>query len=210
MLWIQTPQCPNCGGGVPVLFLTAALGSSVKANQSPFLILSFSICYISTCTLQRNKHKDGASKKIIGGGLVAKLCLTLVTPWTIARQAPLSVEFSRQEYCSELPFPSPGEIFPTQGLNPGLLHCRQILYWLSYKGSPKLNHNLKLLISNVCVCVFCLYFLCFPSLNFCSFVFNQSKQFANFILISRYEKGSPSFTGTGTDSFQAKQSLGML
>jgi len=27
-------------------------------------------------------------------------------------------------------------IFPTQGLNPGLLHCRQILYWLSHKGSP--------------------------------------------------------------------------
>ena len=28
------------------------------------------------------------------------------------------------------------EIFPTQGLNPGLLHCRQILYQLSYQGSP--------------------------------------------------------------------------
>ena len=27
-------------------------------------------------------------------------------------------------------------IFPTQGLNPGLLHCRQILYQLSHKGSP--------------------------------------------------------------------------
>ena len=26
-------------------------------------------------------------------------------------------------------------IFPTQGLNPGLLHCRHILYQLSYKGS---------------------------------------------------------------------------
>jgi len=28
-------------------------------------------------------------------------------------------------------------IFPTQGLNPGLLHCRQILYQLSHNGSPK-------------------------------------------------------------------------
>ena len=28
-------------------------------------------------------------------------------------------------------------IFPTQGSNPGLLHCRQILYQLSYKGSPQ-------------------------------------------------------------------------
>ena len=29
------------------------------------------------------------------------------------------------------------EIFPTQGLNPGLLHCRQTLYQLSHKGSPE-------------------------------------------------------------------------
>jgi len=28
------------------------------------------------------------------------------------------------------------EIFPTQGSNPGLPHCRQILYQLSYKGNP--------------------------------------------------------------------------
>ena len=31
------------------------------------------------------------------------------TPWTVARQAPLSMGFSRQEYCSELPFPTPGD-----------------------------------------------------------------------------------------------------
>ena len=30
-----------------------------------------------------------------------------VTPWTVAQQAPLSTEFSRQEYWSGLPFPSP-------------------------------------------------------------------------------------------------------
>ena len=41
-----------------------------------------------------------------GGGEVAKSCLTLVNPWTVARQAPLSMGFSRQEYWSELPFPS--------------------------------------------------------------------------------------------------------
>ena len=52
------------------------------------------------------------------------------TPWTVAHQAPQSMEFSRQEYWSGLPFPSPG-IFPTQGSNPGLLHIRQTLYHLS-------------------------------------------------------------------------------
>ena len=39
------------------------------------------------------------------------------TPWTVAYQAPWSVEFSRQEYWSGLPCPSPERIFPTQGLN---------------------------------------------------------------------------------------------
>ena len=42
-----------------------------------------------------------------GGGLVAKSRPTLATPWTIACQAPLSIGFSRQEYWSGLPFPSP-------------------------------------------------------------------------------------------------------
>ena len=36
-------------------------------------------------------------------------CLTPVIPWTVACQAPLSMGFSRQEYCSGSPFPSPGE-----------------------------------------------------------------------------------------------------
>ena len=33
-----------------------------------------------------------------------------VTPWTVAHQAPLSMGFSRQEYWSGLPFPSPGDL----------------------------------------------------------------------------------------------------
>ena len=41
-----------------------------------------------------------------------------VTPWTVAYQAPPSVEFSRQEYWSRLPFPSPGDL-PDPGIEPG-------------------------------------------------------------------------------------------
>ena len=52
-----------------------------------------------------------------GGGLVAKLCQTLVTPWTVACQAPPSMGFSRQEYWSGLPFPSPGDL-PNPGVEP--------------------------------------------------------------------------------------------
>ena len=45
-------------------------------------------------------------------------CVRLfVTPWTVARQAPLSIEFPRQEYWSELPFPSPGNL-PHPGIGP--------------------------------------------------------------------------------------------
>ena len=40
------------------------------------------------------------------------------TPWTIAHQAPPSMEFSRQKYWSGLPFPSPGDL-PNQGIEPG-------------------------------------------------------------------------------------------
>ena len=36
--------------------------------------------------------------------------LSLVTPWTVARQTPLSIGFSRQEYWGRLPFPSPGDL----------------------------------------------------------------------------------------------------
>ena len=74
------------------------------------------------------------------------LCLTSLTvkslsrvqlftiPWT-TYQAPPFMKFSRQEYWSGLPFPSPGNL-PDQGWNPGLPHCGQMLYRLSHQGSP--------------------------------------------------------------------------
>ena len=46
-----------------------------------------------------------------GGGLVTKLCPTLVTPWTVTHQAPLSMGFPRQEHWSGLSFPPPGKSF---------------------------------------------------------------------------------------------------
>ena len=42
--------------------------------------------------------------------LVAQLCLDSATPWTVVCQAPPSMGFSRQEYWSGLPFPSPGDL----------------------------------------------------------------------------------------------------
>ena len=103
-----------------------------------------------------------------------------VTPWTVAHQAPLSMQFSRQEYWEWVAIPSSRgfsrprnrthvscvscfgrwvlyqmqlplllqEIFPTQGSNPGLPHCRQTLYRLSHQGSLPIScHNKFHLIS---------------------------------------------------------------
>ena len=65
-------------------------------------------------------HKEGCTKG-------TKLSRSVVAiPGTVAYQAPPSMEFSRQEYWSGLPFPYPG-MFPTQGMNLGLPHCRQML-----------------------------------------------------------------------------------
>ena len=109
-------------------------------------------------------------------------CLSRVrlcaTPWTAAHKSPLCTEFSKQEYWSGVPFPPPTQacmlccfshvrlcatlwtaahqaplstgfsskntgvgchfllqgIFPTQGSNSGLPHCRQTLYCLSHQG----------------------------------------------------------------------------
>ena len=62
-------------------------------------------------------------------------CPILCDPWTVARQAPRSVGFSRQEYWSGLPFPSPADL-PHPRLNPGLLHRMQILYTWATRESP--------------------------------------------------------------------------
>ena len=66
-------------------------------------------------------------------------------PHGLACQAPVAMEFSRQEYCSGL-VPSPGDL-PDPGIKPGsLLHRRQILYRWSHQGS--LSND-----SPLCVCL---------------------------------------------------------
>ena len=69
-----------------------------------------------------------------------QLCLTLLTPWTVAHQAPLSMGFSRQEYWSVLPCPSSGD-FPDPGIKPvspvaPALQADSLP--LSHRGSPNL------------------------------------------------------------------------
>ena len=75
--------------------------------------------------------------------LVTQLCLTLCDSMDyIAHQAPLSMEFSRQEYHCGLSFPSPGD-FLNSGIKPSFQQSRQILYWQSHQGSPLMELNIK-------------------------------------------------------------------
>ena len=71
--------------------------------------------------------------------LVTQLCLTLcVTPWTVAHEAPLPIGFSSQEYWSELPGPSPGDL-PNPGIKPG----SRALQADSLLSEPMLQYKIK-------------------------------------------------------------------
>ena len=61
----------------------------------------------------------------VGHGIVSH---SFAAPWTVAHQAPLSMEFSRREYCSGLPFPPPGDFF-----NPRIKTRSSKLWWILYR-----------------------------------------------------------------------------
>ena len=64
-----------------------------------------------------------------------QLCANL---WTVAHQAPVSIQYFRQEYWSGLPFPPPGD-FPIPGIEPASLVSATLLgdsLLLSHRGSP--------------------------------------------------------------------------
>ena len=63
-----------------------------------------------------------------------------VTPWTVPHQAPLSTEFSRQEYGSGEPFLSPGDL-TNLGIEPGLLALQAEVLPSEPRGKPKINAN---------------------------------------------------------------------
>ena len=79
----------------PASLMSPALAGGLFTTESPGKPILYSKNKISPC---------------ISIGLVAKLWPTLVTPCTVTQQAPLSMEFSKQEYWSGLPFPSPGDL----------------------------------------------------------------------------------------------------
>ena len=120
--WVRCTQTSSCECIKQIGYI------SISQNQVFWKCVALSVCVCFPA--------------LDSGGLVTKSCLTLAIPWTVAHQAPLSMGFSRQEYWSGLPFPSPEDL-PNPGIEPGCLHCRQTLYRLSYQGKYWIEMSIK-------------------------------------------------------------------
>ena len=82
------------------------------------------------------ERRDASRQKGLSFSLVAKPCPTLATPWIVAYQTPLSMEFSRQESWSGLPFPSPGDL-PDPGIEPGSPALQADSLLTELRGKPR-------------------------------------------------------------------------
>ena len=71
-----------------------------------------------------------------------KMYTTLATLWTVARQAPLSMGFSKQAYWSGLPFPSPGDL-PNPGIEPRFPALQADSLPTELHGKPKIALKVK-------------------------------------------------------------------
>ena len=86
----------------------------------------------------RKSKAEGKTVVVAAVQLLSHVCF-FETPWTVARQAPLSMGFSRQEYWSGVPFPHPGDLSnPGIALASPVSSCigRQIRLPPSHLGSP--------------------------------------------------------------------------
>ena len=81
-------------------------------------------------SLYLTEKKNTSVILVVGGGLVAKSCPTLVTPWTVA-----CLEFPRQEYLSWLSFPSPDD-HPNPRIESGSPAMQADFFPLSPRGKP--------------------------------------------------------------------------
>ena len=114
--------------------------------QYPGLLMQRADSLEKTLKLRKIKGRRRGQQRMrwLDGIQVAQSCPTLCNPMDLAYQAPPSMEFSRQEYWSGLPFPSPGDL-PNQEIKSAssvsLLHCRWILCLLSHWGSLQSLHR---------------------------------------------------------------------
>ena len=95
--------------------LGALLGDDVLKTETTGT-LTLPISQVETCSAQPRKYFDEVALSELADSIrehgiiqpmILRSCPVLATPWTAARQAPLSMRFSRQEYWSRWPCPPP-------------------------------------------------------------------------------------------------------
>ena len=98
----------------------AGFSLHVLSNVSLFMWYKTAVCqasaYMTTWSLKKMPLVTFALCLLTESFLL--LFSFFVTPWTVAHQAPLFMEFTRQDYWIGLPFPSPGDL-PNLGIKPG-------------------------------------------------------------------------------------------
>ena len=121
ILGITSPCSPPL---LLALLLTAALWCAVLSSEyrgpipAPSLLCPVSHAVYFVCFHNPGYESSRAQQgKWVVGSLATKSHPTLVNPWTVAHEVPLSMGFSRQEYWSALPFPPPGNL-PDPGIEP--------------------------------------------------------------------------------------------
>ena len=99
---------------------------------------------VCVCVWERERERESVS------------CVQLsVTPWSVALQVPLSMEFSRQEHWSGSPCPSPGDL-PDPGIKPGSpeLQADSLLtVWATKEAWFGLRDGFDLRIQIMCICL---------------------------------------------------------
>ena len=103
-----------------VVLINIILNFKLYGNLSPFVLTWLSD------TTERLKSTQCVACSVVSDS---------ATPWTVACQAPLSMGFSRQEYWSALPFPSPGDL-PDPGIEPPSPVLAGDSFLLSHLGNP--------------------------------------------------------------------------
>ena len=129
------------------IFLTQGSNPGLLYCRQTLYCLNYQGSLSSSISDDKSKNNNGNYLKSIlvhkalstESGIVVVQSLNSVRlfaiPWTVALQAPPSMGFSRQEYWSGLPFPSPEDL-PHPRLDPRLLHWQLDSLPLSHLGSP--------------------------------------------------------------------------
>ena len=105
---------PKAGGKLHLRLNTSMIPRVNKYHKRK---LQRNICKSVLLSTNQSVKEKSLLFFIVMGHAYTQSCLTLATPWTVAHQALLSMEFCRQEYWRRLPFPPPEDL-PNAGMEP--------------------------------------------------------------------------------------------